>query len=120
MNPGQKFGMLILLVLCVAGCSETQQEIAMRDKFPSYPEEIKDAIKGGYLVKGMDQDQVLLALGPTSCVATRSAGGKTYASWAYMLDTSTYKIIEPPRCFESEFKPYTVYFENGRVTQWDY
>ena len=120
MRPRYLLSLATVLGMCAGGCGETRQEVLMRDHFPSYPQEIKDAIQGGYLVKGMDQDQVFLTLGPTPCVTARTEGGKTFASWAYKLDTATYKVVAPSRCFESQHKPYTVYFENGRVTQWDY
>ena len=113
-------GLFLLMVTAVAGCGESVREIMMKEKYPSYPPEIREAIDKGYIVKGMDATQVELALGPTPCIQTRSEGQKAYASWGYALNKSTYKVVVPERCFDSQYAPYTVFFEDGRVTQVDY
>src|SRR5574341_663453 len=113
-------GALLLIFTGITGCGETMREILMKEKYPSYPPEIREAIDKGYLVKGMDATQVELALGPNPCIKTRSEGKKAYASWHYELDKATYKPVVPERCFDSQYSPYTVFFEDGRVTHWDY
>lgn len=113
-------GLFLLMVTAVAGCGDPVREIMMEEKYPSYPPEIREAIDKGYVVKGMDVTQVELALGPTPCIQTRSEGTKAYATWEYALNKSTYKVVIPERCFDSQYAPYTVIFEDGRVTQVDY
>jgi hypothetical protein len=113
-------GLFLLMVTTVAGCGDSVREIMMKEKYPSYPPEIREAIDKGYVVKGMDVTQVELALGPTPCIKTRSEGQKAYATWEYALNKSTYKVVIPEHCFDSQYAPYTVIFEDGRVTQVDY
>ncbi len=112
--------LLVATVSAVAGCSEPVREAQMKDKNPNYPPEIREAIDKGYLVKGMDATQVEAALGRTPCIKTRSEGGKTFASWAYAINKTTYKVSPPATCFQGEYAPYTVLFEDGHVTNWDY
>ena len=113
-------GLFLLMVTAVAGCGDSVREVLMKEKYPSYPPEFREAIDKGYVMKGMDATQVELALGPTPCIKTRSEGTKAYATWEYALDKSTYKVVIPERCFDSQYAPYTVIFEDGRVTQVDY
>jgi hypothetical protein len=110
------------LLVCTAlmGCGEDMRDILMKEKYPTYDPAIRDAIDKGYPLEGMDATQVEMALGSTPCITTRSEGNKVYASWAYELDKSTYKPIVPKRCFDGHYAPYTVFFEDGRVTHWDY
>jgi hypothetical protein len=64
----------------------------------------------------MDQEQVLLAIGETPCVASRTLKGKVYDTWAYRLDKSTGKLVVPDRCSTAQR---AVVFENGRLVDWD-
>ena len=118
MRPWVRDGVLVLILICLGGCSaaESQRQALMREKYPSYPEHIKQAIDSGTLVKGMTQEQVLLAIGRTPCVNSRSLKGKIYDSWAYKLDPATGKLIVPERCHEGR---QAVVFENGYLTEWD-
>jgi len=113
-------GALLLIFTGVYGCGDSVREVMMKQKYPSYPPEIREAIDKGYVVKGMDATQVELALGPNPCIRTRREGNKAYASWQYELDKSDYKVKVPSSCFERHSSPYTVFFEDGHVTHWDY
>lgn len=112
--------LLCVLVTAIAGCGPSTREVLMAEKYPAYPPEIRRAIDKHYLLKGMDATQVELTLGETPCITTRTEGAKTYASWTYWLDKSSYQVIAPSACFNSDYSPYRVFFENGRVTHWDY
>jgi len=120
MNSPTLVILFTLLVASIAGCGPSMRETLMAEKYPTYPPEIREAIDKHHVLKGMDQAQVQLALGETPCVTSRTAGDKTYMSWTYWLDKSSYEVIEPSRCFDRNYSPYTVFFENGRVTHWDY
>jgi len=120
MNPFAPVILFMLVVTALAGCGPSKREVWMAEKYPTYAPEIRQAIDKHYVVKGMDPTQVELALGETPCVTNRTEGQTTYTSWTYWLDKSSYEVIEPSRCFDRNYSPYTVFFENGRVTHWDY
>ncbi len=107
-----------VFLIGMTGCSapESQRQQLMREKYPSYPEDVRKAIDSGTLLKGMSQEQVLLALGPTPCTNSRTIKGKIYDSWAYKLDAASGKLTPPVRCHEGR---QAVVFENGRVIEWD-
>lgn len=92
----------------LAGC-ESERDRLMKDKYPSYPETIQRAIAKHYLMHGMNQEQVYLALGPTICKKTIEHKGRPVEVWLY-----------PPGgrdpCQTAEFR---VYFEKGAVSGWD-
>ena len=111
---------LLFILTGITGCGEPMRDILMKEKYPSYPPEIREGIDKGYVVKGMDATQVELALGANPCIRTRTEGNKAYASWQYELDKSDYKVKVPSSCFDRHSSPYTVFFEDGRVTHWDY
>lgn len=113
-------GTALLVLAGIAGCSDPMREILMKEKYPTYSPEVREAIDKHYVVQGMDATQVELALGPNPCIRTRTEGKKTYASWQYELDKSDYKVKVPTDCFERNYSPYTVFFEDGKVTHWDY
>jgi outer membrane protein assembly factor BamE len=118
MKPWVRDSLLVLVLACLGGCSadESQRQVLMRGKYPSYPEHIKQAIDSGTLVKGMTQEQVLLAIGRTPCVNSRTLKGKTYDSWAYQLDQQSGKLVVPSHC---SLGRQAVVFENGYLTEWD-
>lgn len=113
-----RYGLSLVALAFLAGCAagESERQALMREKYPSYPDNIKKAIDSGTLVKGMTQEQVLLALGRTPCINSRTLKGKTYDSWAYQLDEQTGKLIVPTHCSMGR---QAVVFENGRLTEWD-
>ncbi len=102
-------GIAILLAMLVAvtGC-DTQRDRLMQEKYPAYSDSIKRAIDRNNLVRGMDQDQVYLALGEPMCKKTIERNAKPVEVWLY-----------PPGgrdpCMTAEFR---VYFEQGAVTNW--
>jgi outer membrane protein assembly factor BamE len=81
----------------------------MRERYSSYPENIKRAIDNGYLLRGMNQDQVYLVHGQPICKKQIEYKGSPMEVWLY-----------PPGgrdpCTTAEFR---VYFENGAVTTWE-
>lgn len=80
----------------------------MKEKYPSYSDQMKRAIDRGYAVRGMDHDQVSLAFGEPMCKRTIEHNGKPVEVWLY-----------PPGgrdpCITAEFR---VFFENGVVSDW--
>jgi outer membrane protein assembly factor BamE len=97
------------LALCLlAGCA-TDQDRLMKEQYPSYPDHIKRAIDENYLVPGMDQDQVYLTLGQPMCKKHAQRKGKQVEVWLYPPGGR-----EP--CLTAKHR---VYFEQGRVTEWE-
>lgn len=113
-----RIGLLMVALACLAGCSAaiSERDTLMKEKYAAYPDNIKKAIDGGTLVKGMTQEQVLLALGRTPCFDSRNIRGKVYDNWAYKLDKTTGKLVVPLKCFEAHN---AVVFENGLLIEWD-
>ena len=105
-----RFGMSLVIVVLVlqVGCDADRSRL-MRDRYPSYDASIKRAIDKQYLVHGMDQEQVVLALGDPMCKKPFEFKGKSVEMWLY-----------PPGglapCTTAEFR---VYFERGAVVGWD-
>jgi outer membrane protein assembly factor BamE len=80
----------------------------MREKYPAYSESIKRAIDRNSLIRGMDHDQVYLALGEPMCKKTIERNDKPVEVWLYPPGGR-----EP--CRTAEFR---VYFEEGAVAEW--
>jgi hypothetical protein len=89
----------------------------MRDKYPYLPPQIKQAIDGGYIVEGMDTEQVSIALGVTLCHSRSYYKGNSVEVWAYEPNFFTGRpsagTYHCPRATQR------VYFENGLVVGWD-
>jgi outer membrane protein assembly factor BamE len=101
---------LVALFVCLsfAGACAGEHGRLMREKYPAYPEEIKRAIDRGYPVRGMDHDQVRLALGDPVCMKTITVEGRPVEVWLF-----------PPGGRDPCVTPdYRVYFEEGVVTGW--
>lgn len=98
----------LLAVLGLLGCASERDRL-MREKYPTYPESIQHAIDKGYLIRGMDHDQVYLALGETICRKTIEHEGRPVEVWLFAPGGR-----DP--CKTAEFR---VYFEQGAVTRWD-
>lgn len=92
----------------LTGC-ESAHDRLKKDKYSSYPEAIQRAIDKHYVVYGMNQEQVYLALGQTICKKTIEHNGRPVEVWLY-----------PPGgrdpCNTAEFR---VYFEKGVVSGWE-
>ena len=101
-------GLLLLALALLFGC-ETDRDRLMRDKYPSYPDPIKRAIDESYLVAGMDQEQVYLTLGQAMCKKQVQRKGKQVEVWLYPPGGR-----EP--CLTAKHR---VYFEQGRLTEWE-
>ena len=52
---------ILLLAVALSGC-DTERHRLMTDHYPSYPEGMRWAIDRGKILRGMNQDQVYLAL----------------------------------------------------------
>jgi len=95
------------LSLLLAGC-ESERSKLMTEKYPTYPDHIKRAIDHGYLVRGMDYDQIYLMFGVPICKKTIQYKQRPVEVWLY-----------PPGgrdpCITAEFR---VYFEGGAVSDW--
>ena len=105
--PQQLLSLLMGMIISLAGC-ESERDRLMKDKYPTYPDQIKRAIDHSYAMRGMDHDQVYLAFGEPICKKTIEHTGKPVEVWLY-----------PPGgrdpCITAEFR---VYFENGVVSEW--
>lgn len=107
----------LVLALFLTGCGLAQRQALMRDKYPYYPEHIKKAIDGKYIVEGMDYEQVYLALGPTLCKSSSYYKGRYVEVWSYEPNPFTGKPSGGTYdCLRARQR---VYFENGRVVGWD-
>jgi outer membrane protein assembly factor BamE len=98
---------LLAVLVAVTGC-DAQRDRLMKEKYPAYSDSIKRAIDHNNIVRGMDQDQVYLALGEPMCKKTVAREDRDVEVWLY-----------PPGgrnpCNTAEFR---VYFEQGVVTDW--
>jgi len=68
---------ILLLAVALSGC-DTERHRLMTDHYPSYPEGMRWAIDRGKILRGMNQDQVYLALGSPVCKKT----WRTKAGWS--------------------------------------
>lgn len=80
----------------------------MKEKYPTYPDDLKRAIDRGYVMVGMDHDQVHLAYGDPICKKTIDHKGRPVEVWLYPPGGE-----DPCRT-----AVHRVYFENGKVTGW--
>lgn len=108
---------ILLAAIFLLGCGLAQRQALMRDKYPYYPEHIKRAVDGGYIVEGMDQEQVYLALGVTFCKSSSYYKGRYVEVWSYQPNPFTGRPSAGTYdCLRARQR---VYFENGRVVGWD-
>ena len=82
----------------------------MRDQYPSYSEGVRRTIDRGTIIRGMNQDQVYLALGAPVCKTEIQDHGRQVQVWLY-------PPIGRDACVTADFR---VYFEAGVVTTWDH
>lgn len=109
--PPLRFILLTSLVLVAAvlwGCDSERSRL-LRDNYPSYSEGVRRSIDGGTIMRGMNQDQVYLALGSPVCKTEIQDQGRPVQVWLY-------PPIGRDACITADFR---VYFEEGRVTTWD-
>ncbi len=113
----RKLCLVIILLLFSIGCGLAQRQALMRDKYPYYPDHIKQAINGRYIVEGMNQEQVYLAIGITLCKSSSYYKGRYAEVWSYQPEPFTGKPSGGTfDCLQARQR---VYFENGRVVGWD-
>ncbi len=102
------FNSLFFLALSLPGC-DTKRHRLMTDHYPSYPEGVRWAIDRGSIIRGMNQDQVYLALGSPVCKKDVQDEGRPITVWLY-------PPIGRDACITADFR---VYFEEGVVTTWN-
>ena len=105
----------ILLTSCVlvasvfSGCDSERSRL-LKEEYPSYPESVRRTIDRGTIIRGMNQDQVFLALGAPVCKTEIQDQGRPVQVWLY-------PPIGRNACVTADFR---VYFEAGVVTTWDH
>ena len=111
----QRVGVAFLGILLgtLAACAGDDHSAA-RAKYSTYPENIRKAIDSGDVVRGMNQEQVLLSIGETHCVDSRIMSDKSYDSWTYHEDKYSGKLSPLGGCRPGE---HAVIFENGYVIE---
>jgi len=107
-----------ILTICsfLVGCVSAERQALMKDKYPYYPENIKQAIDRNLIVEGMNQEQVYLALGRTYCKSNQDYKGRNTEVWSYEPDSWTGRPMGTWDCSQATQH---VYFENGIVIGWD-
>lgn len=99
---------LFVLAAGLSGC-DLEHHRLMKEQYPSYPEGIRRSIDRGNILRGMNQDQVYLALGPPVCKKEIEEQGTLLQVWLY-------PPIGRDACITADFR---VYFEDGVVVTWD-
>lgn len=113
----KKFYLFILVIIFLSGCGIVQRQALMRDRYPYYPDHIKTAIDGKYIVEGMNQEQVYLAIGATLCKSSSYYKGGHTEVWLYQANPFTGKPAGGTYdCLRATIH---IYFENGKVVGWD-
>lgn len=113
----KKFYLFILVIIFLSGCGIVQRQALMRDRYPYYPDHIKTAIDGKYIVEGMNQEQVYLAIGATLCKSSSYYKGSHTEVWLYQANPFTGKPAGGTYdCLRATIH---IYFENGKVVGWD-
>lgn len=92
----------------LSGCDSERRRL-MKDDYPSYSEGVRRTIDRGTIMRGMNQDQVYLALGSPVCKTEIQDQGRPVQVWLY-------PPIGRDACVTADFR---VYFEDGVVTTWD-
>ncbi len=99
---------LFLVATLLPGCDQERTRL-LKEEYPSYPEGVRRTIDRGTIIRGMNQDQVYLALGSPVCKTEIQDQGRPLQVWLY-------PPIGRDACITAEFR---VYFEEGVVTTWD-
>lgn len=99
---------LFVLAAGLPGC-DLEHHRLMKEQYPSYSEGIRRAIDRGNIMRGMNQDQVYLALGSPVCKKEIEDHGRLLQVWLY-------PPIGRDACITADFR---VYFEEGVVVTWD-
>jgi hypothetical protein len=94
--------------IVLASCDSERRRL-MKDDYPSYSEGVRRTIDRGTIMRGMNQDQVYLALGSPVCKTEIQDQGRPVQVWLY-------PPIGRDACVTADFR---VYFEDGMVTTWD-
>ncbi len=100
---------LCLIAVGFSGCASERSRL-LKEEYPSYPEGVRRTIDRGTIIRGMNQDQVFLALGSPVCKTEIQDQGRAVQVWLY-------PPIGRDACVTADFR---VYFEEGVVTTWDH
>jgi outer membrane protein assembly factor BamE len=102
------FSSLLIGIVSLSAC-DMHRHRPMRDPYPTYPHGVRCASDRGNSIRGMNEDQVFLALGQPVCKKDVQDQGKLVTVWLY-------PPIGRDACITADFR---VYFEDGTVTTWD-
>lgn len=67
MDSVYKVCLLLFITVILTSCGVISRQRLMKYEYPYYPTHIQRAIDGGYIVEGMNINQVYLAIGDTMC-----------------------------------------------------
>jgi hypothetical protein len=97
----KKLTLILLAGLILQACENAPvRREEMISEHPEWDKEMVEVIKAGYLVKGMDQDQVKAAWGRPCWSCTGTTSGDWGEAWEYSTQV--------------------VFFDkNGKVTRWE-
>jgi hypothetical protein len=103
-------------VLFVA-CGLAERQALMRERYPTYPPAVQEAITHGQVLEGMTPEQVYLAFGVTLCKQSSYYQGRQMLVWAYEPNPFTGRPAAGT--YNCNRASQRIYFENGRVVGWD-
>jgi hypothetical protein len=102
---------------------EKRHLLIQEEKINTYSEQIQQTIRNKTIVEGMNQDQVLLAIGPTGCISNGIYKGNRVEIWIYQYNPFKGRPMGKSGICQRDssafWKDTIVYFENGIVTGWE-
>jgi len=124
--------LFLLVGLVLVGCmgmgimtkmAEKRDLLIQEKRLNTYPEDIQQTIRDKKIIEGMNQDQVLLAIGPTGCISNGIYKGNQVEVWIYQFNPFTGRPMGKAGICQRDsgafWKDTIVYFENNNVVGWE-